>query len=83
MVVLIVLGGCSSAPKSAPEDQTLARFDHAGDIALNLEQPDQAVAQYRSALTRARVRDDAGAIADAGFNLAAAEIRAGSLDHKW
>lgn len=76
-LILALLGGCSSAPKPPPEDATLARFDHAGDIAFNLEQPDQAVARSRSALARARTRDDAGAIADAGFNLATAELRAG------
>jgi hypothetical protein len=77
LAVLTLVAGCSSVPKTAPEDATLARFDHAGDIAFNLEQPDQAVTQYRSALARARTRDDAGAIADAGFNLATAELRAG------
>jgi hypothetical protein len=54
----------------------LARFDHAGGIAYNLEQPDQAATHYREALARARTRDDAGAIADAGFNLATAQLRA-------
>lgn len=77
IVVLMLLAGCSSSPKTRPEDATLARFDHAGDIAFNLERPDQAVAQYRAALARARTRDDAAAIADAGFNLATAEMRAG------
>jgi tetratricopeptide (TPR) repeat protein len=76
-LVLALLGACSSPPRPPPEDPTFSRLDHAGDIAFNLEQPDQAVAQYRSALARARTRDDAGAIADAGFNLATAELRAG------
>jgi hypothetical protein len=58
-------------------DPTLARLDHAGDIAFNLEQPAQAAEQYRAALRRAHTRDDTGAIADAGFNLATAELRAG------
>jgi hypothetical protein len=74
---LLVLGGCSSAPKGPPEDPTLARSGHAGDIAFNLEQPGQAAVQYRVALARARTRDDAAAIADAGFNLATAQMRAG------
>ena len=77
LIVLMLLAGCSSSPKSVPEDPTLTRFDHAGDIAYNLEQPGQAVVQYRAALARARTRDDAAAIADAGFNLATAQIRAG------
>jgi tetratricopeptide (TPR) repeat protein len=75
---VLLLAGCSSTPKPAPpQDQTLARYDHAGDIAFSLEQPGQAVEQYRAALARARTRDDAGAIADAGFNLATAQLRAG------
>jgi hypothetical protein len=77
LIVLMLLAGCSSRPKTAPQDPTLTRFDHAGDIAYNLEEPNQAVVQYRAALARARTRDDAGAIADAGFNLATAQIRAG------
>ena len=76
-MVLALLAGCSSPPKGDPEDPTLTRLGHAGDIAFNLEQPDQAAEQYRAALARARTRDDAGAIADAGFNLATAELRAG------
>jgi hypothetical protein len=77
LAVLLLLNGCGSAPKTAPQDTTLARFDHAGQIAFNLEQPDQAATQYRAALARARTRDDAAAIADAGFNLATAEMRVG------
>lgn len=50
---------------------------HAGDTAYNLERSEEAVAQYRAALARAQTRDDATAIANAGFNLAAAEIRVG------
>jgi tetratricopeptide (TPR) repeat protein len=76
-VVLILLAGCSSAPKATPQDATLIRLGHAGDIAYNLERPEQAAEQYRAALARARMRDDATAIADAGFNLATAELRAG------
>ena len=80
LAVLALLGGCSSAPKTAPQDATLARLDHAGSIAFDLEQPAQATAQYRDALTRARTRDDATAIADAGFNLATAQLRANQLN---
>lgn len=76
-VAVLLLAGCPSAPKTAPQDATLSRLDHAGDIAFNLEQPAQAVVQYKAALTRARTRDDSGAIADAGFNLATAQLRAG------
>jgi hypothetical protein len=77
MVVLGLLAGCSTGAKPPPEDPTLSRLNHAGDIAFNLERPAQAAEQYRAALDRARVRDDAAAIADSGFNLAAAQLRAG------
>jgi hypothetical protein len=75
--VLMLLAACSSAPKGPPDDAALSRLGHAGDLAFRLEQPDQAAEQYRAALVRAHTRDDASAIADAGFNLAAAELRAG------
>lgn len=71
------LVGCASRPQGPPQDETLARLVRAGASAYDLERPDEAATQYRAALTRARARDDAGAIADAGFNLAAAELRAG------
>lgn len=77
LFAVMVLAACASAPKKNPEDETLARFDHAGDIALSQEEPSQAVTQFRAALARARTRDDASAIADAGFNLAAAELAQG------
>jgi tetratricopeptide (TPR) repeat protein len=75
IAVPLVLAACSSAPKGKPEDATLARLGHSGDIAFNLEEPRQAAEQYRAALKRAFTRDDASAIADAGFNLATAELR--------
>jgi tetratricopeptide (TPR) repeat protein len=72
-----LLAGCSATPKGPPDDPALTRLDHAGGIAFNLEQPEQAVTQYRAALDRAHVRDDGSAIADAGFNLATSQLRAG------
>jgi hypothetical protein len=77
VVVLALLASCGSTPKGPPDDATLSRLGHAGDVAFNLEQPAQAAGQYRAALARARTRDDAKAIADAGFNLATAQLRAG------
>jgi hypothetical protein len=35
ILILMLLDGCSSSLKTVPEDPTLARFDHAGDIAYN------------------------------------------------
>jgi len=73
---LAVLAGCTASPGAAtPQDETLRRLTNAGDAAYNLEEPGQAAEQYRAALGRARQRDDAAAIDDAGFNLATAELR--------
>ena len=73
---LILLAGCGGSPgATTPQDETLQRLAHAGDIAYTLEEPGQAADQYRAALARARQRDDAAAIDDAGFNLATAELR--------
>lgn len=78
LVALVLLTACGTKPDTAtPEDSTLNRLRHAGDIAYNLEEPAQAVEQYRAALARARERDDAKAIDDAGFDLATAQLRDG------
>lgn len=77
LLLLAVLAGCARSPSAAPPvDETLARFDQAGRTAYDLERPKEAAEQYRIALGRARERDDAGAIADTGFNLAVAQLRA-------
>ena len=76
LLLAILLAGCKSRPAAPPQDDTLARLGHAGDIAYTLEEPGQAADQYRAELARARERDDASAIADAGFNLATAQLRA-------
>jgi hypothetical protein len=73
----VSLGGCGgSREPAAPVDPVLERHANAGQLALALEQPEQAVTQFRDALARARERDDAAAIADLGFNLAAAQLQA-------
>ncbi len=77
VLLLAAVAGCASAPKGPPEDATLSRFAHAGDNAYALEHPEEAIGHYNLALARARARDDAAAIADAGFNLAASQLRAG------
>jgi hypothetical protein len=68
---------CASPPQGPPSDRALDQLVHAGGNAYDLERPEQAVTEYRAALDRARIRDDASAIADAGFDLAAAQLRAG------
>jgi len=79
LVVLLTLAGCggTSLP-TPPSDPTLLREQNAGRSALSLERPAQAVENYKAALVRAEIRDDPGAIADMGFNLAVAQLRAGS-----
>ena len=49
---------------------------HAGQLAFELERNEEAAAKYRTALSRAQVRDDPDAIADTGYNFAVAELRA-------
>jgi len=63
-----------------PVDPVMARYADAGQAALALERPEQAIAQYRDALARAHERDDTEAIGDFGFNLAIAELRAGQTN---
>ena len=58
----------------------MERHADAGQTALALERPRQAVAQFRDALARAQERDDAAAIADLGFALAVAELQANEPD---
>jgi hypothetical protein len=45
-----------------------------------LERDEEAVTQFRAALARAQERDDLGAIADNGYNLAVAELHANAPD---
>jgi hypothetical protein len=44
---------------------------------MALDRPAQAVSAFKQALARARVRDDAEAIGDVGFNLAIAQLQSG------
>jgi len=76
MFVLISGCGGKTAPV-APVDPVIERHGYAGQSALTLEHPQQAVEQFQRALTRARERDDPEAIGDFGFNLAVAQLHAG------
>ena len=78
LLLAALLAGCggSNPPPAPPQDQTLKRDTSAGDLAYSLERPEEAVAQYKSALTRAQERDDLDAIGDLGFDLSVAELRA-------
>jgi tetratricopeptide (TPR) repeat protein len=53
----------------------LERHVRAGELALALGHPDQAADQFRQGLARARMRDDAAAISDLGFDLAVAQLQ--------
>ena len=61
-------------------DETLQRATNAGQLAMQLERPEEAVARYQEALTRAQARDDLAAIGDLGYNLAVAELEANHPD---
>lgn len=77
LVVPIVLAGCSGSQRSAvPQDTVLQRDARAGQLALSLERPTEAAAQYKAALIRAEARDDANAIGDYGYDLAVAQLAA-------
>src|SRR4051794_41791115 len=76
--MLMLINGCGgkTAPV-VPIDPVIERYGYAGQSALALERPRQAVEQFQRALARARERDDAGAIGDLGFNLAVPQLPAG------
>ena len=81
LLPLLVAGCGGSAPDaSTPTDETLQRETHAGRLAYELERDEEAVTQFRAALTRAQERDDLDAIADNGYNLAVAELHANVPD---
>jgi hypothetical protein len=76
-LLVLLLAACASPPKpAAPEDAEMRRSARVGRVAFNLERPDEAVTQYRAALSRAQARDDLPAIADLGYDLAVAQLRA-------
>ncbi|MBW6399055.1 hypothetical protein KPL78_14420 [Roseomonas sp. HJA6] len=79
LLLLPLLTGCGGTPPPPPppEDRTLATQARAGRLALEAERPGDAARLYGAALARARVRDDAEAIADAGIGLAAADLERG------
>ncbi|HTI80004.1 MAG TPA: hypothetical protein VL614_06085 [Acetobacteraceae bacterium] len=49
---------------------------HAAGLALTLDRPNEAIAQYKLALERAQARDDASAIGDYGYDMAVAQLAA-------
>jgi tetratricopeptide (TPR) repeat protein len=79
-VLALLLAACSGSPpdEGPPPDRRLEQTNLAGTHALALNQTAEAIKQYRAALTLAYERDDAAAIGDVGYNLAVAQLRAGS-----
>jgi len=76
-VALAVFGGCASSTKVGDvpaRDEYLERYNRAALQAFEKGSWQQAAAYYQKALDRAYVRDDAGAIVDAHFNLAVSLI---------
>ncbi|MFT8807708.1 hypothetical protein [Gluconobacter sp.] len=71
-LMTLTLGGCSSsiASKGPKPDQPYEDAMDTGKSVYEIGQASQAEAQYRGAMDRALMRDDAGAIHEAGFNLA-------------
>jgi hypothetical protein len=73
------LAACACAqdqPPAPPEDQTLVRNAEAGQNALRLDRPGEAVAQFQAALKQAEARDDLAAMVEISFNLAVSQLRA-------
>ena len=54
---LLLASACSSPHQTAALDDTMMRQSaHAAGLALTLERPSEAIAQYKLALERARAR---------------------------
>lgn len=70
-LTVLTLGGCSSSvTKGSKPDQPYEDAMDTGKSVFGIGQDTQAEAQYRIAMDRALMRDDATAIHEAGFNLA-------------
>ena len=75
--VFVAIAGCGSAHRAeAPGDAMLRQNARAGDLALSLDRPEEAITKYQAALARARARDDNTAIGDYGYDLAVAQLAA-------
>ncbi|MEJ5154946.1 hypothetical protein WH240_07040 [Gluconobacter wancherniae] len=69
--LLFLLAGCGShAVNTSRPDEPYNNAMDTGRSVFDLGHSDQAEGQYRDALKRALLRDDASAIHDSGFNLA-------------
>ena len=81
VLALLLTDACGSSRKAAtPGDTMMGQDAHAAGLALSLNRPSEAVAQYQLALARARARDDAAAIGDYGYDMAVAQLAANQPD---
>ncbi|MFT8950638.1 MAG: hypothetical protein ABF979_00055 [Gluconobacter sp.] len=72
ILLCLAMASCSSVTKGPDPDQAYENAMDTGRSAFELGHPDQSESQYRAAMDRALIRDDAAQIHDAGFNLATA-----------
>ncbi|MBB2172289.1 hypothetical protein HLH35_09175 [Gluconacetobacter asukensis] len=77
VLAMPVLAGCGGGKVAPAGDTVLDQAMDAGHQSAGLERLTVAEAQYRLAGTRALARDDAGAIGDAGYNLAVVQLAQG------
>ncbi len=77
-LTLVACGSSGRHEEAEPRDLKLEQASSAGTQALAMDLPGVAVRQYQVALTRAYERDDTAAIADSGYNLALAQMKAGN-----
>lgn len=79
----LLLAGCGGAAQDKPTAQDDAAWDQAmtaGRDSFELGRYTVAVTQYRKAADLALLRDDAGAITEAGYDLAVAQLAANTPD---
>lgn len=72
-LALLLLSGCASHP-APPQDDAMEVAISAGRQAMDNHQPAQAIPRFEDANRRALLRDDAPALADIGYDLAAARL---------
>lgn len=81
MLACAWLAGCGGGtpPPTPPQvgDPQLEKAERVARLAFDQRQLDQAAVLTRGALNKAYARDDLGAIADSGYNLAVIELRRG------
>jgi len=69
----LCLAACGGGA-STPQDDAMEQAFTAGRLSLSQKDPAEAETQFQTAYRRAVARDDAAAIADAGYDIAAAQL---------